>query len=99
MSSGWGGGITSASPGPSGDNTYYTEQKTLTPTDITNQFIILTSAPTDPGETDATVIGGPLQDYGVDFVVIGNKLTWAGLGLDSLVDVGDIISVTYPILL
>lgn len=98
MSSGWGGNQTSASPGPSGDHTVYTEQFTLTPEDVTNQYVNLTFSATDPKEVTVNPDGGPEQIYGQDFTATSSQVSWAGYGLGQLLDVGDILVVTYPIL-
>lgn len=98
MSSGWGQSLTSASPGPSGDNTVYTEERTLGPADISAQQITLFAVPTAAAETTVTPIGGTEQKYSDDYLVSGQILSWAGRGLASLLDVGDTLVVTYPVL-
>lgn len=51
---------------------------TLDSTDISNGFVTLTSIPAIPADTILTVIGGPMQNYGVDFTLSGDQLTWIG---------------------
>lgn len=71
----------------------------LTTINISNKYIVLTEAPTVKSKTRVIVIGGPEQEYGVDFVVTnddgGKRLSWAGLGLDGVLEVNDSIVVTY----
>lgn len=99
MSSGWAGNVggSGPGPGPSGDHTVYIEQFTLTPANITSQSVGLTFVPIPYGEPTVNVEGGPEQIYGSDFVLNGQQITWAGLGLAQLLDVGDILVVAYPI--
>lgn len=78
--SGGGGGETS--------NTYI-----LNPTDVANKYITLVNTPTNPTMTLLTVVGGPMQDYGPDFVVSGNQLNWNGLFLDGVLTTNDILIV------
>ncbi len=68
---------------------------TLTGTDISNKFITLPATPTQPTNTLLTVIGGPAQDYGVDYTVTTNQLGWNGLTLDGVLVTGDKLQVLY----
>ena len=80
-----------ASPGTS----YNVNKFTLTPTDITNGYVTLTSAPASLSGTILNVIGGPMQDYSADFTVAGNQLSWSGLGLDGVLVSGDKLVVQF----
>jgi hypothetical protein len=68
---------------------------TLSPTDITNKFVTLSGAPDNAGDTILTVVGGPMQSYGTDFVVSGAQLGWSGLFLDGVLTSGDMLVVQY----
>ena len=68
---------------------------TLSPTDITNKFVTLTSAPDTASDTILTVIGGPMQSYGADFTVTGSQLGWSGLFLDGVLTAGDMLVVQF----
>jgi hypothetical protein len=68
---------------------------TLTPTDITNKYITLPSAPLTANLTLMTVIGGPMQSYGPDYAVSGSQLGWSGLFLDGVLVSGDILVVEF----
>lgn len=68
---------------------------TLTPTDISNKYITLPAVPATTGLTQLTVIGGPLQSYGTDFIVSGMQLNWSSLFLDGVLTSGDKLVVTY----
>lgn len=41
------------------------------------------------------IVYGPAQVYGVDFILIGDFISWNGLGLEYLITPGDIIRVIY----
>jgi hypothetical protein len=79
-------------------NPYYVNNFTLTPTDISNQFVTLSSPPDTPAETVLTVIGGPQQSYGTDYTVSGTTLTFlnglANGGVSALVS-GDKLVIQY----
>ena len=62
---------------------------TLVPTDIANGYITLPFTPISPTATLLTVVGGPMQDYGADYTVSGNTLSWSGLGLAGIMTSGD----------
>lgn len=72
---------------------------TLSALNISNKFVNLTTAPTDPTSVILTVIGGLEQQYGIDFVMTGNnggkELSWSGLGLESYLQINDKFSVIY----
>jgi hypothetical protein len=76
-----------------------TEVRTLDNTDITNKYIILTEAPTTKTLTRTVPIDGIEQEYGVDFEVTTDdsdkRLSWNGLGLESLLASGDKLIITY----
>lgn len=81
---------------PSGGLTsYYVNKYTLTNTDITNKYVVLSGAPTTANKTVLDVIDGDSQDYGVDYIVTGNILSWAGLGLDSVLAAGDKLQIQF----
>lgn len=68
---------------------------TLTPTDITNKFVVLSQSPTVAADTALTVIDGPMQEFGNDFTVSGSTLSWAGLFLDGVLVAGDELIVQF----
>lgn len=79
---------------------YYPEPViTLTGTDIANKYIILSQAPTSKPLTRLTVVGGPSQEYGIDFEVTaadgGKRLRWESLGLEGVLAIGDKLIITY----
>lgn len=61
---------------------------TLTTTDIANKYVVLGGTPSDPTSVLLDVISSTSQIYGVDYTVSGNKLSWAGLGLDGILAAG-----------
>lgn len=89
-----GSGVTSwaatASVEPYRVNTF-----TLSAGDITNGYVVLSHIPTVASSTALSVIGGPMQEYGVDFVMIGANLDWNGLGLDGVLTAGDKLVVQF----
>lgn len=68
---------------------------TLNSTDISNKFVLLSDIPTTPSDTILNIIGGIVQDYGNDYEVSMNILSWDGLGLESILSVGDKIIVQF----
>ena len=80
-------------------NPYKVDKFTLSGTDITNKYIVLSEAPTTKTKTRLVVIGGPEHDYSIDFQVTiddGNKrLSWDGLALQPILENSDKIIVIY----
>lgn len=68
---------------------------TLDNTDITNKFVTLSSAPANPSDAILNVIGGPVQDYSVDFTITGSTLSWDSLGLEALLASGDKLIIQF----
>jgi len=81
--------------------TQYVPQEpiTLDATDITNKYVVLDAAPTDKEKTQAFVVGGNPQEYGADFEITaddgGKRFSWSGLGLESLLTIGDKLVIVY----
>lgn len=71
------------------------ERFTLDATMITNKSVTLSATPANNTSTVLHVQGAPHQDYGTDFSVTGTTLSWNGLGLDGLLEVGDRLTVIY----
>lgn len=90
--------VGTSGPAPAGSE-YTIERFTLTNTDITNKYIVLADIPDDANLVRLVVIEGIEQDNGVDFQMTpddGNKrLSWDGLGLESLLANGDKLIVAY----
>lgn len=72
---------------------------TLSGGDITNKYIVLTGAPTDKPKTRVFLVEGVAQEYTTDFIVTtddgGKRLSWDGLGLETLLTAGDKLLVSY----
>ena len=67
----------------------------LTPTDILNKYVTLSYVPKNSLETAVNIVEGSSQYYGSDFVVVGDKVLWSGLGLDGELIAGDEIRVMF----
>ena len=74
---------------------YKVDKRTLSALEISNKSITLDEIPTDTTDARMVVIGGIEQEYGIDFTIAGDVLSWNGLGLDGLLAVGDKIVVIY----
>lgn len=68
---------------------------TLDGTAITNKSVTLSGTPANAASTVLHVQGAPHQTYGSDFSVSGTTLSWNGLGLDGLLEVGDSLTVIF----
>ena len=68
---------------------------TLTTGNISTKSVTLSATPVAPEKTILNVIGGPVQEYGVDYTISGNILSWSALGLESLLTDGDKLIVQF----
>lgn len=74
---------------------YRVEEYVLSAADITNGYKDLARTPTTTNKTKLAVINGLGEyDYGIDYNVIGNRLTWLA-PLIPILEAGDTIKVTY----
>lgn len=73
------------------------EEFTLAGGDITAKKVTLTYTPTNANYVKMDIYGGGPQDNGVDFSVnVGTKeVSWSGLGLDGLLEAGDVLRISY----
>ena len=67
---------------------------TLSSSDIISKSITLSQAPIVPSEVLLSV-GGVDQEVGIDFSISGTLISWSGMGLDGILSIGDIVTVTY----
>ena len=68
---------------------------TVTAADVAQKFVTIDPIPTVPSEVALSIIGSGSQYYGLDYVVVNEKLMWGGLGLDGLISMGDELVVEY----
>jgi len=66
----------------------------LTPVDIINASVMLDFIPAS-NSVELSVIGGILQKENIDFMVIGQQLSWETLALELLVSAGSILHLSY----
>jgi hypothetical protein len=68
---------------------------TLTQENLDDKKVLLTSSPAVPGAVTLLPIGGIPQVNGIDFEVVGNELSWDGLGLDNFLELGEQLIIQY----
>ena len=85
-------------PGTSGDFVK-TEEFTLSGSDIINKYIVLTVQPNKNENTSVFPVNGIRQTYVTDFIITvdngGKRLSWNGLGLETILTSGDKLVVNY----
>lgn len=81
--------------GGGGTTTRTVELHTVTLGEATAKQLTLSATPTTANFTVLEIAGAPSQFYGDDFVVTGDTLSWAGLGLDGILDTGDRLTIIY----
>lgn len=67
----------------------------LSQQNIDEKKVSLSSAPAVPGAVTLLPVGGIPQVNGIDFEVVGNELSWDGLGLDNFLELGEQIIIQY----
>lgn len=73
---------------------------TLAAGDITAKEVTLNYQPTQNAYCELFVEGGGIQSYGVDYTVnvSTRKVNWSGLGLEPLLEAGDVLVISYSTL-
>ena len=76
---------------------YYFDREVfvLSSKDIANKLINLHHTPTHEGGIRLLVKEAPPQMLGYDFALSGSSITWNGLGLDGMLETGEIIAIAY----
>ena len=67
---------------------------TITSLMISNQSATLSGVPAIPVKA-VVAAGGLEQTYSIDFTISGNIISWASMGLGSILSVGDKLIVQY----
>ena len=83
-----------------GTLTKITENLALSSVNISNKYVDLAHVPKDNTAVGVFPVVGIKQLYAIDYTVITDgtnikRLNWTGLGLETLLATGDIISVDY----
>jgi len=76
-------------------NTRIVNHFTLSSTDIANKYVTLSGSPSIANATVLHVKSAPAQNYGDDYTVSGQQLSWSGLGLDGVLVAGDKLTVVW----
>lgn len=67
----------------------------ITSPQLSSKSVTLSGTPSNPANTILNIIGGPVQDYGSDFTIVGNTLTWNGYALDGILELDDKLIVQF----
>jgi hypothetical protein len=86
------GVVSAITPVPGTRNVEY---YTLTAPQAAAEQITLGGTPDTASKVILDVIGGTSQEFGVDYTVSGDVLSWSGLGLDGVLVDGDKLRVIY----
>ena len=76
-------------------NYVFSEVHEITDEEILAKEFLLQKTPTIPELTEFLPDGGPLQRYGIEYIIEGNKLKWSGKELDGFLIIGDKITLRY----
>lgn len=76
-------------------NYVYSEVHVITAEEIVAKEFTLQKTPTVPELTEFLPDGGPLQRYGIEYIIEGNKLKWSNKSLDGFLITGDSITLRY----
>jgi hypothetical protein len=81
---------------PVGNNSgFVVENIELTLQNINEKFVTLKQTPLIPSAVIVVPEGGIPQINGVDFEIIGNKVSWKDKGLDGFLDNTDVLIIQY----
>lgn len=74
----------------------YTETVVITGINLLTKTLILSKIVQNPSRTKIFPEGGPAQIYATDFTVVSpNIIMWGNMGLDGLLEIGDILVIEY----
>jgi hypothetical protein len=81
-------------------NSDVVETFTLSASNITNKYVQLANVPKTASQVVLLIKNAPNQFYGIDYQMDGstpNRLTWASMGIDGIIEAGDNITVMYNV--
>lgn len=74
----------------------YTETIVITNLNLLTKTLVLSKIVQNPSRTKIFPEGGPTQMYSADFTVVSpNIISWGSMGLDGLLEEGDILVIEY----
>lgn len=76
---------------------YIVENRTLTTLEATNMQLTLDNTPPQNLKVSLDIVSGVTQEYGTDYIVNGNILSWSGLALETVLSAGDKLRIIYPL--
>jgi hypothetical protein len=79
------------------ENAYFVEVRILTAGEATAKEITLGGIPPVVEKVTLDLVGGTSQQYGLDFTVSGQVLSWDGLALETVLTEGDKLRIIYPV--
>lgn len=78
------------------NDTEYTETAVITNVNLSTKTLTVSKIIQNPSRTKIFPEGGPPQIYSTDFTVVSpNIITWGNMGLDGLLEIGDVLVIEY----
>jgi hypothetical protein len=74
---------------------FIVEKIQLTQDDINNKYVTLAQTPLVPSAVIIDISGGTSQLNGIDYEIIGNKVSWNELGLDGFLEITEVLIIQY----
>lgn len=74
---------------------FFTEYLCLSSDDTRNGYALMKFTASDCSSSAVSIVGGVPQEYGVDYTLQANRIVWRGLGMDGVLEPGDIVRVTH----
>lgn len=92
----YGGNGVSLGGFPIGSNSGFGfERIQITQQNLIDKYVTLEFPPATPGSVILDMEGGIKQVNGVDYEILGDKVSWDGLGLDGFIDETDVLLIQY----
>jgi hypothetical protein len=74
----------------------YTETVVIVAANLSTKTLTVSRSVQNPSRTKIFPEGGPAQIYSTDFTVVSpNIITWGNMGLDGLLEIGDVLVIEY----
>lgn len=73
----------------------YVERFVLTLENATLKKVTLANTPESANKVVVDSPNGPVQNINQDYIVTGNDVSWDGYGLETILEEGDILIITY----
>ena len=74
---------------------FFVEERTISAAEAAAEQLTLANTPGNPATVTLNVPTGVIQRNGFDYDVVGANIVWGGFALETILEAGDILIISY----